>query len=111
MAYTTRKTLLQGVLNGDESSWEQFLEFYKPLIRLCGHDFNLTEEEIQDLPQEVLIEVHNANAIGAHPNTVLLHVLYIIIYNLYIILLKYYKQAKNDFSACIFDISDYIRFL
>lgn len=64
MAYTTRKTLLQGVLNGDESSWEQFQEFYTPLIRLCGHDFSLTEEEIQDLRQEVMIEVHNANVIG-----------------------------------------------
>ena len=66
MAYTTRKTLLQGVLKGDESSWEQFLEFYKPLIRLCGHDFELTEEEIQDLQQEVLIEVNKANVIGKY---------------------------------------------
>ncbi|MBR4674555.1 MAG: sigma-70 family RNA polymerase sigma factor [Victivallales bacterium] len=66
MAYTTRKTLLQGVLKGDESSWEQFLEFYKPLIRLCGHDFDLTEEEIQDLQQEVLIEVNNTNVIGKY---------------------------------------------
>ena len=66
MAYTTRKTLLQGVLKGDESSWEQFLAFYKPLIRLCGHDFELTEEEIQDLQQEVLIEVNKANVIGKY---------------------------------------------
>ncbi len=66
MAYTTRKTLLQGVLKGDESSWEQFLEFYKPLIRLCGHDYELTDEEIKDLQQEVLIEVHNANVIGKY---------------------------------------------
>ena len=69
MAYTTRKTLLQGVLNGNENSWEQFLEFYKPLIRLCGHDYELTDEEIKDLQQEVLIEVHNANVIGKfNPN-------------------------------------------
>ncbi|MBQ9368509.1 MAG: sigma-70 family RNA polymerase sigma factor [Victivallales bacterium] len=66
MAYTTRKTLLQVVLKGDESSWAQFQAFYKPLIRLCGHDFGLTEEEIQDLQQEVLIEVNNADVIGKY---------------------------------------------
>ena len=66
MAYTTRNTLLQGVLKSDESSWEQFLEFYKPLIRLCGHDFELTEEEIKDLQQEVLIEVNKADVIGKY---------------------------------------------
>ena len=57
MAYTTRKTLLQGVHNNDTKSWEEFQEFYSPLIYLVGRDCNLTMEEIQDLRQEVLLEV------------------------------------------------------
>ncbi len=64
MAYTTRKTLLQGIHDNDEKSWEQFQEFYRPLIRICGHDYKLTDEEIKDLQQEVLIEVFRANVIN-----------------------------------------------
>lgn len=69
MAYTTRKTLLQGVYDNDEKSWEQFQEFYRPLIRICGHDYKLTDEEIKDLQQEVLIEVFKADVVGKYdPN-------------------------------------------
>ena len=64
MAYTTRKTLLQGIHENDEKSWEQFQEFYRPLIRICGHDYKLTDEEIKDLQQEVLIEVFRANVVN-----------------------------------------------
>ncbi len=64
MAYTTRKTLLQGIHDNDEKSWEQFQEFYRPLIRICGHDYKLTDEEIKDLQQEVLIEIFRANVVN-----------------------------------------------
>lgn len=66
MAYTTRKSLLNGLHDGDETAWEQFQEFYRPLIRICGHDYKLTEEEIQDLQQEVLLEVFKADVVGKY---------------------------------------------
>ena len=64
MSYTTRKSLLNGVHNGDEMAWLQFQNFYRPLMRICGHDYKLTEEEIQDLQQEVLYEVFKADIAG-----------------------------------------------
>ena len=66
MAYTTRKTLLNGVHQGDNRAWEQFWDFYRPLIRICGHDYKLTEDEIKDLQQEVLIEVFQADVVGKY---------------------------------------------
>ena len=66
MTYTTRKSLLNGVHDGDEMAWLQFQNFYRPLMRICGHDYNLTEEEIQDLQQEVLYEVFKANVAGKY---------------------------------------------
>ncbi len=64
MSYTTRKSLLNGVHDGDEKAWLQFQSFYRPLMRICGHDYKLTEEEIQDLQQEVLYEVFKADIAG-----------------------------------------------
>ena len=69
MSYTTKKSLLRGVIDNDKASWEQFQEFYTPLIYLCGHDCNLTAEEIQDLRQEVLLEVYRQQVVSKYDNT------------------------------------------
>ncbi len=69
MSYTTKKSLLRGVIDNDKASWEQFQEFYTPLIYLCGRDCNLTTEEIQDLRQEVLLEVYRQQVVSKYDNT------------------------------------------
>lgn len=57
MAFTTRKTLLVKVRNGDEISWREFYETYQPLIWLCGGDHSLNYEEKQELVQTVMVQI------------------------------------------------------
>ncbi len=57
MPYTTRKSLLDGIQNGDQVSWEDFYQTYRPLIILCGKDFNLSAADLEELCQIVLIDI------------------------------------------------------
>ncbi len=57
MAFTTDKTLLQRIKDGDQVSWEEFFRIYRRLIWVCGDDFQLTPHERQELIQLVMIEV------------------------------------------------------
>lgn len=66
MAFTTRKSLLAKVRTGDEVSWAEFYEAYKPLIYLCGRDCNLTNEENEDLLQKVMCEIFSKDIIGKY---------------------------------------------
>ena len=38
MAFTTKKSLLAKVRAGDEISWQEFYDTYKPLMILVGND-------------------------------------------------------------------------
>lgn len=58
MAYTTRKELLKKVHEGNEAAWFEFAEFYKPLIRLCARDFQLSASEAEELQQDVMVAVY-----------------------------------------------------
>lgn len=69
MSYTTRKSLLNGVHEGDEKAWLEFQNFYRPLMRICGHDYKLTDEELKDLQQDVLFEVFKADIAGKYDRT------------------------------------------
>ena len=55
MAYTTRKSLLTAVQRGDEVSWQEFYETYRPLILFCAKG-RLTPEESEDLVQLVMMK-------------------------------------------------------
>ena len=57
MAFTTSKSLLAKVRSGDEISWQEFYNTYKPLIYLCGGDCNLTIDEKEELVQKVMTEI------------------------------------------------------
>jgi len=57
MAYTTKKTLLEAIKDGDEISWHEFYATYRPLIMLRGSDFYLSQTEKEELVQAVLLEV------------------------------------------------------
>ena len=55
MAYTTKKTLLEAIRSGDEVSWQEFYETYRPLIVVRGRDYKLNVAEIDELVQSVML--------------------------------------------------------
>jgi len=57
MIYTTRKTLLEAIKDGDEVSWHEFYDTYRPLIILHGKDYKLSVEENEELVQMILLEI------------------------------------------------------
>jgi len=66
MAFTTRKSLLAKVRAGDEVSWREFYEAYRPLILLCGGDCSLTPDENEELVQQVMTELFTKDIIGKY---------------------------------------------
>ena len=62
MAYTTRKEMLQGVHNGDDNTWREFVEFYKPLMMLRAKDLILSANETEELVQDVCVTVFRNDA-------------------------------------------------
>ena len=57
MAFTTKKSLLAKVRAGDEVSWREFYETYRPLVHLVGRDCGLQYEENEELIQLVMQEI------------------------------------------------------
>ena len=66
MAFTTKKSLLAKVRAGDEVSWNEFYEAYRPLILLCGGDCSLTPDENEELVQQVMTELFTKDIIGKY---------------------------------------------
>ena len=64
MAFTTKKSLLARVRGGDEISWQEFYYAYKPLILLCGGDCGLTDDEKEELVQNVMCDIFRKDIIG-----------------------------------------------
>lgn len=56
MAFTTRKSLLAKIKQGDEISWDEFYSTYRPLIFLRGGDLGLTQTEKEELVQVVMLD-------------------------------------------------------
>lgn len=57
MSYTTKKSLLEAIQHGDQVSWSEFYDTYRPLIILRGRDFHLSADELEDLCQMVIIDI------------------------------------------------------
>ena len=66
MAFTTRKSLLAKVRSGDEVSWREFYETYKPLILLCGGDLHLSADEKEELVSKVMCEIFRKDIVGKY---------------------------------------------
>lgn len=49
-------TLLARVKDGDEISWNEFYNLYKPIVIMMGKDYNLTTDECEELVQDVMID-------------------------------------------------------
>ena len=56
MAYTTKRSLLRAIGRGDEVSWREFYDTYRPLIVFCARD-RLESSEIDDLIQSVMVNI------------------------------------------------------
>ncbi len=59
MAYTTRKSLLDRIKNGDEEAWYDFYERHYRLIYSIGRRFDLPGDLCNDLIQQVMMAVFN----------------------------------------------------
>lgn len=57
MAFTTHDSIIDGVREQDEESWQRFVAFYTPAIRLAGRDFRVPEMYLDDLVQNVLMMI------------------------------------------------------
>lgn len=66
MAFTTKKSLLAKVRAGDEISWQDFYNTYKPLIILVGNDCGLTPDENEELIQTVMCEIFQKNILNKY---------------------------------------------
>lgn len=59
MSWTTRKSLIERVLDGDEESWETFYASYSRLICAIGDRSGLSPDDCQDLIQDVMRTIFN----------------------------------------------------
>jgi len=64
MAFTTRRSLLGRMCEGNDASWREFYETYKPLILLCGGDMRLTPDEKDELVSRVMCEIFRKDIVG-----------------------------------------------
>ena len=66
MAFTTRKELLQKVHDNVQQAWNDFVEYYSPLISLRAKDFGLTPQEFEELRQNVCLTVFKKDLTGQY---------------------------------------------
>ncbi len=66
---TTKKTLIDKLRDGDSVSWDEFYERYNGIIHNVGEAKGLTEDECNDLVQEVMLRFfHNSKTFKFDPN-------------------------------------------
>ncbi len=61
--YTTKKTLLQKLQENDEISWSEFYSLYAPLVFAIGRRLGMTQEDCEDLMQEIMLTLFNGKEI------------------------------------------------
>ena len=61
MAYTTHRSLLNRISEGDEIAWQEFYDQYHKLIFSIGRNWNLSSDLCDDLVQQVMIAVFQKN--------------------------------------------------
>ena len=65
MAWTTRKSLIERILDGDEESWDAFYANYSRLVYAIGEKSGLSADDCEDLVQEVMRTIFNTRRISA----------------------------------------------
>ena len=69
MAYTTRRPMLEGMRNNQDSAWQEFRSTYAPLIQLIATKKHLTKEESAELSQDVCVKMVQRNALEKYDAT------------------------------------------
>lgn len=59
MAWTTRRSLISRVIDGDEASWDVFYANYSHLIYAIGERSGLSADDCEDLIQEIMLTIFN----------------------------------------------------
>ena len=59
MDWTTRKSLISRVLDGDEASWDVFYSNYSRLVYAIGERSGLSPDDCEDLVQEIMRTIFN----------------------------------------------------
>jgi len=57
VAFTTRSSLLNRIKTGDEAAWQEFVDFYRPLIAWAARRKGLGGPDVDDIVQEVLADL------------------------------------------------------
>lgn len=57
MSFTTHLSILEGMKDDNQISWERFYKMYAPLIRLHGRDCGIQPDYMEDLIQNVMISL------------------------------------------------------
>ena len=61
--WTTRQTLLMRVKNqDDEQAWDEFVTYYKTFIKVILKYLNISENDVEDLNQDILLKIWKAFA-------------------------------------------------
>ena len=60
MAYTTKTQLLQQIKSGNDGAWYEFYLVYTPLVKYCGRKHGVSEDDLEDLVQMVMMRLHKA---------------------------------------------------
>lgn len=61
--YTTKKTLLQKLQEKDDISWSEFYSLYAPFVSTIGRRLGMTQEDCEDLMQEIMFTLFNGQEI------------------------------------------------
>ena len=69
MSYTTRQSLLESMKRNENSAWEEFLDFYAPLIQMRAHDLRLTASETAELQQDICVNLFTRHGLANYDPT------------------------------------------
>ena len=61
MAYTTDKTLLERIKEGDSVSWDEFYTVYRPFVLYRGQRSGLSADDCDELVQQVMLSFFQRN--------------------------------------------------
>ena len=66
MAFTTRVPMLRALQRNENAAWEEFLEFYGPLIAVRARHYRLSPGETEELRQEVCVSIFAHDSVDAY---------------------------------------------
>ncbi len=61
--------MLLAMQRNENAAWEEFLEFYDPLITLRANDYRLTLQETDELRQDICVSIFTKNSLAAYDPT------------------------------------------